>query len=79
MPKSYDIVDTKKTENGTLEKFITKSGIVKTKKDVIKDINSGYTVNTLNEHGHKAKVINVNNKYVRTVPTKKDCDNLGEL
>lgn len=79
MPKAYKIVKTIKDQNGTLESFITKSGMQKTKQEVINDLNSGYSVFTQDKHGHSKEVINVNNDYVRTLPNSKKCDNLEDL
>jgi len=79
MPKAYNIKDTIKDEKGIIQKVITEGGMTKTKQEVINDINNGYNVNTKDNHGHQTKVINVNDEYVRTVPNKKGCDNLGDL
>lgn len=78
MPKQYNIVDVEK-KGGVIQSVTTQGGMNKTKEQIIKDINNGYSVSALDSHGHKTKVINVNNEYVRTIPTKRDCDNLGNL
>ena len=79
MPKAYNIKDTIKDKKGVIQEVITQGGMTKSKQEVINDINKGYNVNTVDDHNHKTKVINVNDEYVRTVPNKKDCDNLGDL
>lgn len=78
MPKSYKIVDVIK-DKGVIQSVITQGGMNKTKEQVIRDINNGYNVNTLDNHGHTTPVINVDNRYIRTVPTPNECDNLGNL
>ena len=78
MPKQYNIVAVEK-DDGVIQSVTTQGGMNKTKEQIIKDINNGYSVNVLDGHGHKTKVINVNDKYVRTIPTKRGCDNLGNL
>ena len=78
MPKSYNIAGVIK-ENGVIQYVTTAGGMNKTKEQVIQDINNGYSVYSLDNHGHKTPVINVDIKYVRTVPTSNECDNLGNL
>ena len=79
MPKAYNIKEVNKDKNGVIQGYITEGGMIKTKPQVINDINKGYNINVKDNHGHQTKVINIQNEYVRTVPTKRDCDNLSNL
>ena len=79
MPKSYNIKDTIKDGNGAIKKVVTEGGMEKTVKQVIQDINNGYSVNTIDKHNHKKEVIVVKDDHLRTVPNNKKCDNLGDL
>ena len=79
MNKSYGIKKVTKKDNGAIDKLITRSGVAKTKKQVINDINKGANVFAVDKHKHKVDIVSVDNKYVKTVPNKKKCDNLSEL
>lgn len=79
MLKSYNIKGTIKDSNGTIKKVVTEGGMKKTVKQAVQDINNGYSVNVVDNHNHKTKVIAVDNSHLRTVPNKNKCDNLGDL
>lgn len=79
MPKSYNIKETIKDDNGTIIILIKEDDSRETKPQVIKDINNGCVVHTIDKHNHKARVHVVCNSYLQTARNDRKCDNLGDL
>jgi len=82
MPKYYKISKTNKDLNGAVETVTTQGGMIKPKRQVIRDINNGFNVETIDKRGRTAKVMNIDGhsgKYIRTIPNNRKSDNLSNL
>lgn len=72
MPKRYDIEKIIKDDKGVIISIATTGGTIKTKRQVINDINNGYNVTSSG-----TKMIVVDNDYVRNVANGNETDNLS--
>lgn len=69
----------KTNEKGTIEKVQLADGSVKTVKQVVKALDTGEKFKTKAPDGNTAKVIPVDNRFIRTVGDKEKTDNLKNL
>ncbi|MEG2235202.1 MAG: DUF3892 domain-containing protein [Clostridia bacterium] len=79
MSKKYNITKVIKNDKNVITQVVTNTHGTITKKQVIRDINNGYSVQAVDKHNHKAPVINVDNRYIKTTGTKNKCNNLSEM